>query len=300
MFNVNEGGPADQLGLKAGEVIVEVDGQPLLLTDLKEVRKDEDQKLTMVSKEGARRTVEIKAGLLGINTRRVVRPELMYLRSGLRDPKWDRFAAVGAAECLVNPDLAETAWANAFDAGYAADAVSDFCDAEIAWRQGRNESALRFLDSLNARPNVPNVLADVGLDYQLAVANNRPKQAADAVRPTLGLAFPGQTRRYLAGMAELQAPAPSELVTARGVSTLLTSMTPLLDPTNSDQRNSYREHMSDWFANDRRPTAFDAPLGRVNEVRQPPTVDAPDVELVVRGTMKPFEATQVKAHGCFS
>lgn len=73
------------------------------------------------------------------------RPELTYLRTkDRRNAAWDDFVTVGAACRESAPDLAETAWFRALEAGYKRDGLTEICGALIALVQNRPEVAADF------------------------------------------------------------------------------------------------------------------------------------------------------------
>ncbi|WP_010585933.1 PDZ domain-containing protein [Schlesneria paludicola] len=95
--------------------------------------------------ENRSQTMKAEPGKIGILTGLHWRPELTYLRNkSSRNPKWDEFVVVGAHSCQSDPDLAETAWFHAVEAGYRPDGLSWICGAAIALEQGRVEAAADF------------------------------------------------------------------------------------------------------------------------------------------------------------
>jgi hypothetical protein len=296
IHHVDADRPGSQLGLVAGDVIVEVDGEAIYQKDMNSFRQDHDQQLTVVNAAGVSRQVAIHAGKLGIAMRPMLRPELVYLREGVRNPKWDAYAAVGAAMCRSNPVVAETAWYHAMKLGYAADAISDYCGAHAAWRAGQMEEALARAAVLQSLPKIPAALDAEDLGYGLAVANFKMEQAL-ARQLT---AMPGAARGdadfvdrfqnlinayHQRPAAERVGPAPSEIA-AYVKKSLLKEMDPLLqnDKVDDDYANWLRDEMArDRWVN------TEAESGHFASNMQIPRGEARDVELAVDINLRRFD-----------
>lgn len=288
-----------KLGLVVGDIITEIDGRPINQREFNDFREDHDQQLTVVNRDGGSRQLTISAGPVGINVISVLRPELVYLRAGARNPKWDAYAAVGAAFCQVNPSLAETAWHHAMKAGYSADAISDFCGAHIAWRGGRMEEALACSVWLQSRKKIPAALDAEMLHYALGVANFKLEQAlARNMSAAPGPArVEGDLGDLLQGLlsahrqrpeAERIGPSPSEIALY-----VKSSLLKQMEPRQQD-REEFKQYEDearknrDQLAKQEGPFHLEAPAGSFRTVMQMPTVDAQDVELSVEVKLKRF------------
>ena len=296
---VNEGSQAAAIGLKVGDIIREIDGRPVGQKNINAFREEHDQQMTVVGKDGTSREVTIHAGMLGFNGRAVVRPELVYLRQGVRNAKWDAYAAVGAARCIDHPNLAETAWHQAMKAGYVADGLSDYCGAQIAWRQGRNQEAVDFCALLNARKDIPESLEVEMFSRQLAIANFKTEQALGGRMvfspPVLEGSMPPEWMEWLQLLqdthrrlpeAQRIGPSPGEIASYVKTS-LLKDMVPW--PNEDDDINRYRREVRDEFARQDRPFEMKAPCHHYWVFPELPKDEAADVELIVHARMRPAD-----------
>jgi hypothetical protein len=293
IMSVDAGSPADNLGLKPGDTVTRIDAEPLLDKEFNTMRQDRDQVLTVVSPEGKARQVTISPGKIGIGMSPMVRFELIYLRKGVRDKKWDALAAVGAANYGANPKLAETAWFRAVQAGYKADAISDYCGLQTAWRLGRSDVAIAYCMSLQARPTVPPGFYVEGAARQLAVANFKIEQAlarkmAVAAAPAEG---DQDLANWLQGLldqhrrlpeAERLLPAPSEL--AEYVKPSLLKNMEFIQ-TGEPEWDRYRHDVRDRLANRPDPEHLTSPSGHFLTIVQWPKTGTEHVELVLHGKM---------------
>jgi hypothetical protein len=294
--DVDSDGPGSRLGLVAGEVIVEVDGQAIHQMDLNFFRQDHDQQLTVVSAAGVPRQVAIHAGKLGISSQPMLRLELVYLREGVRNPKWDAYAAVGAAMCRSNPVVAETAWFHASKAGYAPDAISDYCGAQTAWRTGPIEEALARGTMLQSRKKIPAALDVEELSYGLALANFKLEQAL-ARRLTV---MPGAARgegdfverlqnltnvHHQRPEAERLGAAPSEMA-AYVKKSLLKEMDPLLQ--NEKVYDEYAKWLRDEMGRGKS-IHTEAKTDHFASNVQIPRAEVQDVELAVDINLTRFD-----------
>jgi hypothetical protein len=286
-------GQGGELGLKPGEVISEIDGVAVDDDHFTGRREDRDQPITVVGLDGKARQVTISAGKIGVNLSPFVRAELMYLRRGKRDVKWDALVAVGGANCTSNPDLAETAWHHAMKAGYKPDWLSDFCGMQIAWRQGRNEEAVAFCASFHTRTGIPPTLSVEHTTQQLAAANFKIEQAM-AMRMT---AEPGPWKvegdvgGFLQGLLEAHrqlpekqrvGPSPSEIA-SYVKSNLLKEMEPR--STHNEDYDKYNRDAMAKLAKQEQPLEMSAPTAHYRAFQLIPKADAGHVELIVRAKL---------------
>ena len=257
LTRVDQNSQASRLSLRAGDVITHIDEQPVG-DDFNSRRIDADQTIKVVSADGSVRTLTIHAGHLGFNSVAVLRPELVYLRTGGRKAAWDPFAAVGAACCFSQPDLAETAWYHAVAVGYVPDAISDFCGMQIAWRQGRIADAVAYCTMLESRPMCPAELEKPIYAYQLAIADFKIEQAI-ALRMSVArerAQVPAELRDYLQSLllahhalpqAKRFQRSPSDLLGGRA--SLFKNMQALV--TGDQALDKWRNGVTTWMINQR-------------------------------------------------
>jgi hypothetical protein len=286
-------GQGGQLGLKPGEVISEIDGVAVDDDHFAGRREERDQTITVVGVDGKARQVTISAGKIGVNLSPFVRPELVYLRRGTRDVRWDALVAVGGANCVSNPDLAETAWGRAMQAGYKADYLSDYCGMQIAWRQGRNEEAVAYCAMLHGRAGIPGMLSFEHITQQLAIGNFKIAQAM-AMRMT---AEPGESKAegdlgdFLQGLLEGHrqltekqrfGPSPSEIA-----SYVKTNLLKEMEPwsTHNEEYDKYNREAMVKLAKQEQPLEMSAPTAHYRAFQLIPKRDAEHVELIIRTKM---------------
>jgi hypothetical protein len=244
IYLMDDHGQAKDLKLAVGEVITKIDECPVDQRPINSMRRDADQSFTLVSPEGRSRMVTIHPGHIGIDSIPIVRAELLYMRHGQRNARWDALAAVGAADCDTQPDVAETAWHDAIQAGYVPDFLSDFCGMRIAWEQGRMSDAVAFCESMDARPEkFPGISKEPWIS-QLALSDFKIEQAlAFRMAPHPAEALPNvpysDHLRHLLAMhralpdAQRLAADPSQ-VAASAVSDLLPAVTAGLDTSDAE------------------------------------------------------------------
>jgi len=115
--------------------------------------------------------IEVEEGLIGVSWSENWQPELHYLRSKNRG-KWDRDVLVGCLARLEDPDLAETAWHRAMQAGYQPDLLSTQMGIDLANKQYRADEAIKLARSLNLEdPSIPEVIHPYTL-YLAATASS--------------------------------------------------------------------------------------------------------------------------------
>ena len=286
-------GQGGELGLKPGEVISEIDGVAVDDDHFARRREERDQPITVVGVDGKSRQVTISAGKIGVNLSPFVSPELVYLRRGKRDARWDALVAVGGANCIRNPDLAETAWARAMQAGYKADYLSDYCGMQIAWRQGRNEEAVAYCAMLHRRAGVPAILSFEHITQQLAIGNFKIAQAL-AMRMTVE---PGESKAegeagdFLQGLLDAHrqltekqrlGPSPSEIA-----SYVKTNLLKEMEPwsTHNEEYDKYNREAMNKLAKQEQPLEMSAPTAHYRAFQLVPKGEAAHVELIVRAKM---------------
>lgn len=305
---VDPDGQGARRELVEGDIIAEVDGQALNQQEFNDFRKEQDQKLTIVGRDGVGRQLTISAGKLGISITQVLRPELVYLREGARDPKWDAYAAVGAAFCRANAALAETAWHHAIKAGYVPDVMSDFCGAHVAWRSGRTEEALAYCAMLRSRQKIPAALDAGALGYALEIASFKMEQALarranDAAGAVRGEEDVDDLLKSLLAAhrqraeAERLGASPSEIA-SYVKSNLLKQMAPRLQ--DNKEFDDYAKWVRDELARQKGPLHMEAPTASYETVMQVPKVDSPDVELSVDIRLKRFDGHSSEFAKCLT
>ena len=177
ILRVEPGSQALQLKLQVGDIVTKLDGQQVWIG----LQRSEGtlQTLTVVDKDGAARDVQVQPGLIGIFTHFEWHPELAYVRSKQRDPRWDKSVLVGIMTRAINPDLAETALHHAVEAGLSPGRLIAGVGAEIALEQGRNDAALDFVwSALVQHADDPLLQLDPMILYRVAAANYKLDVAA--------------------------------------------------------------------------------------------------------------------------
>jgi hypothetical protein len=138
------GGQADRWKLKPGDLLVKVDQSELWGSRVPHLQARR-RIVVFPMNENKLRTVDATAGYLGIYMEPYWRPELTYWRSKKsRHAKWDDAVVVGCLARESDPELAETAWFRALQAGYPHDELTNICGAAIAISDGRCEQAADF------------------------------------------------------------------------------------------------------------------------------------------------------------
>jgi len=305
---VDAGGPGDTLGLKAGDIIRDIDGQPICQKEFRQLRQGRPQQMTVVRPDGRVVEMSIQPGPVGFNGRPMVRPELVYLRQGVRLPAWDALAAVGAARCFDDPDLAETAWNRALHAGYKPDCISEYCGAQLEWRQGRPILAMAYCAMLNKREGVPEAFDIQGLSGALAVANFKLEQAIAGrlvVSPPAGEQHIAPERiEWLKRLlkfhrslpdAERFGRSPNDIASG-AKSDILNDMEPW--PNENEKTNGYRYDVRDWLAH-AKPLPMQVPGDHYQVFPEVPMHPAGDVELIVRVKMKIADPLPPNASSAF-
>lgn len=148
------GHQAERLGIEADDVIVSLDDRRLWAKGIDWNRSDKAQTLRLITRNGEERTMQVQPGLVGVSYYSYRRPELAYIRRADRNKQLDELVLVGLMMRSRDPDLAETAWHHAIEAGYEPDDLSDACLAVIARGQGRID------DAIKAASRVPAIDAD--------------------------------------------------------------------------------------------------------------------------------------------
>ena len=293
---VLSGSTAAKLGLGVGSVISEIDGKPLD-DDYDKRRLKREQRFTVVDRNGKARGIDVPAGTLGFDSLDRVWPERIYLRKGTRGEAWDSYAAVGAANCVSQPDLAETAWRHAVAAGYKPDFILDYCAAQIAWHQGRNRDALGHLARLQSRGKVSASLRVERLSRELAMANFKLKEAQAVMLSPDAMTFSGEgrTAERLASLlsnhkslpeAERTGASPSRVATFPKID-LLPKIKPLMQGEKS--LDDFQRWATKELVGKRHQYAEPIPTDTYRVLMESPGMDAPDVELIVQMQVKPHD-----------
>lgn len=170
---------AEALGLSVGDIVRRIDDQYLWTHYQSWPRTEEPQQLHYVSRNGEARSVRIQPGRVGVNGLGVWKPELLYIRGKGRSEKWDRDVLVGIVKRWTDPELAETCWRRAIDAGYRRDYLSAMCGAAIALEQGRAEAAADFAFFARNEDRDNGQLVHPVLLYRVAIANYKIKAALE-------------------------------------------------------------------------------------------------------------------------
>jgi len=154
---VRRNAPAERLALRPGQALLLFAGKPVrTLADFNQIRAETsgDQPLVVEDKEGMRREIALPPGPVGMMLQADYRPDLGYLRGVGRSPRWDDLVLVALANQTIDPDLAETAWQRALQAGYVRDALADASGAALAYAQLRPAEAFAFgASALQRKPD---------------------------------------------------------------------------------------------------------------------------------------------------
>ncbi|MFO1093839.1 MAG: hypothetical protein U0992_11085 [Planctomycetaceae bacterium] len=134
-----------------------------------------------------RRTLRVEAEDISAQFSSYWRPEHLYLAAKRRHSRWDDFVLLGILARGSDPDLAETAWKKATDAGYRPDVLSDQVAAEIALVQNRPGVAADFASFVNWNAESESEEIYPLLLYRVAMANFHWKRAQEIVMTGRGL-----------------------------------------------------------------------------------------------------------------
>lgn len=149
-------GQAENAGFEVGDILVRVN-EFVLATWASSISEMEGtRRLHIYShRQDQMIDLEIEEGLIGVKWKEHWQPELQFLRSDNRG-KWDNDVLVGCLACQEDPDLAETAWNRAVQAGYRPDVLSTQMGIYIANKQYRPDEAIRLSRSLDlSDPTIP-------------------------------------------------------------------------------------------------------------------------------------------------
>ena len=161
---VSGDGQAASWNLQPGDILTKIDQFDLWGGTMP--NQDSRRRVTFYSvADGRSRTVNAEAGPVGIFIGWHWRPELTFLHSKKnRHAKWDELVVVGSHSFEFDPDLAETAWFQALQAGYPRDELTNICGAMIALKQGRPEEAAEFAYlAREAEPKQPKFVSPIAL-----------------------------------------------------------------------------------------------------------------------------------------
>lgn len=127
------------------------------------------------------RTVRVDEEGMGVQLAAYWHPENLYLGTNRQGSRWDGLVLLGILARGDDPDLAETAFKKAVDAGYRADVVADQVGAEIALCQNRPDVAAEFAafvpwNSRNESEDIYPLLL-----YRVAMASFQWQRAKDIV-----------------------------------------------------------------------------------------------------------------------
>ncbi len=168
---------ADEAGIKPGDVVVKFDDNLVWVKDILP-RSDQSQTMEYYSQgDRALRSMPLDSESIGINVKSYWRPEVLYLHEVGRDKRWEQQVVVGLTTLLTDPELAETAWSHAIDAGYPRDHRSALSGAVIALGQGRTEIAARFSDLARQGGIDSTLWYHPTIMYRLAIANGQLTEA---------------------------------------------------------------------------------------------------------------------------
>ena len=292
--------PAAALGIVVGDIVSAIDGQPIL-RDFKSHRLDQRQQMTLIGKDGKAREITVEAGKIGFHGLDRVWLECIYLRHGTRSDKWDSFVVVGATNCIQHPDLAETAWHHAFAAGYMPDFISDYCAAQIAWRQGRNNDAVAFCARLQSREGIPATFSIEAFVKAIAIANFKLQQAMaeKMIAEPRSVAVDDATERLQSLLAWHQSlppadrvrPSPSQIARFAKVN-LISEIKPV--PRGDADADEFQEWATKQLTSEKHQLKEEVPTDHYGILLESPTVDVSNAELIVRVKAKAHDTKQNK------
>lgn len=178
---VARGEQGDQLGLEAGDIIEQINGQEIWSTNYPDGDSPRRLRYFDVS-ESLMQTGRVAPGKIGIWSVTHWQPELQYLRNESRRGVWDKEVLVGIVARESDPDLAETAWHRAVKLGYNRDYFSAQFGIAIALAQGRPEIAADFADFARQANAEKGQRVHPLLMYRAALANYQLTEALRLVR----------------------------------------------------------------------------------------------------------------------
>ncbi len=174
---VTQESQADEAGIKPGDVVVKFDDDMVWVKDMLP-RSDQSQTMEYYSQgDRALRSMPLDSGRIGIQVMPYWRPEVLYLHEAGRDKRWEQQVVVGLTTLLSDPELAETAWSHAIDAGYPQDHRSALAGAVLALGQGRTEIAGRFFDLARQGGIDSTLWYHPTIIYRLAIASGQLTEA---------------------------------------------------------------------------------------------------------------------------
>lgn len=144
-------GTAEQIGMKAGDVIAKINGEApwggsLKLFDNKRSAVEYYAALT-----NKRQTKFVQSDRLKIVCEPIWHPEQTFLRGKQRSDKYDQFMVAAALTLGTDPEFAETALQRSIQNGYVPDSLSDQLGLDIALIQNRMGDAQQFSRQLESK-----------------------------------------------------------------------------------------------------------------------------------------------------
>jgi len=158
VFAVRPGTPAENAGLKVGDLIYRIENQTLWGESLWVRRPKRDQQFYSVSAERGKMTFWVPPGPIGVVHRPFNRIDLAYLKMrNNRSQEWDKDVVLACLNWQTDAVLAETAWHRAIDRGYSPDVLSAYFEAIFKMQQtvGAEQSTSRFLGHFDSAGVVP-------------------------------------------------------------------------------------------------------------------------------------------------
>ena len=186
LVGVDEGTPADAAGMKVGDLITRVDGQPVtsMASLIQLLAASLGQRMAWVDAAGEEHEHSFGPGRLGIEFTDHQDRLAWYVRQADRDGPWDHDLTLALHLLTGEPtdpaslDLAETALAHAVAAGYPADALIHSLAAEFALYRNRPADADALLalvpDEPLDHPEGPMPF----VRWRSASANYQPREVA--------------------------------------------------------------------------------------------------------------------------
>jgi hypothetical protein len=148
VYYIHPGGRAEQLGVKVGDIITAIDGDPIGEPTERHQRNAPQasgkRQLTFWTPRDGLKTIEAEnTPMFGFYHAAGWRPADAYARSAQHDARWDDQMFVAATSFHEDPDLAEMALCRAQKAGYDGSLLLPLA-TKIAFRQIRFDDCLAF------------------------------------------------------------------------------------------------------------------------------------------------------------
>jgi hypothetical protein len=234
------------------------------------------------------RSVRVDADSFGVELATYWRPENLYLGTSRQGKQWDDLVLLAILARGEDPDLAETAFKQAIDAGYQPDVVSDQVGAEIALSQNRPGVAAEFAAFIDWNSKNPSDEIYPLLLYRIAMANFHWQRAKDimmSARDQFDSLSPiGPVR-----LIEIHQSRPESVRTLPAPSERLQQMRriDLTDRIQGSNRLIIQHRQRDMQQG--KPLQFSSPTAHFTSIAVETPEPIPNVEFSVRFSAKPTD-----------